>query len=628
MRHPTRTLATVLVLGLAGVVRLGAQPAPVPESVRQASLADGVIQGTVSDAAGRGLAGALVTALGAASAVVTTDLDGTFTMRGLPPGHYLLRAHLAGFFASEREMIELRPNARLVRLIQLRAAAAEAMSVPAVMTAGFPGDLFQPAPGSGDDAAGGDHPHTPMAWQLRHIKRSVLRDVNGLPLDFGAADDTLQPGDASPGTWLGWAFASSARMASALFSEFPFSGEINLLTTSTFDDPQDLFSGDRLPRGVAFLSLGAPAGEGDWSMKAALTGGDVSSWILAGSYAVHGPRAHAYDVGLSYGTQAYKGGNTAALAALADSTRNVGAVYAFDDWKISRRVELDYGARWARYGYVDRPNMLSPRAALRVSPFARTFLRASVSQRMLAPGAEEFLPPTSGVWLPPERTFTGIGSGGFRAERVRSFGLALERQLDDSFVLSVRRFYQRSDDQMVTLFGFGPALGVGADRGHYYVGSTGGVDADGWGVSLSSSSSSRLKGSIDYSRTRARWTTSTDAGLLETLVPSAVRLDSEDFQDLTTSVEAAIPETATRVYVVYKLNTAFARADATTPGFDGRFDVQVNQTLPFRLVSAEWEVLVGVRNLFREAGDQGSVYDELLVVRPPKRIIGGVLVRF
>jgi len=39
-------------------------------------------------------------------------------------------------------------------------------------------------------------------------------------------------------------------------------------------------------------------------------------------------------------------------------------------------------------------------------------------------------------------------------------------------------------------------------------------------------------------------------------------------------------------------------------------------------------VLVGVRNLFRDPTDAGSVYDEVLVVRPPKRVIGGVLVKF
>ena len=44
--------------------------------------------------------------------------------------------------------------------------------------------------------------------------------------------------------------------------------------------------------------------------------------------------------------------------------------------------------------------------------------------------------------------------------------------------------------------------------------------------------------------------------------------------------------------------------------------------------SARWEVLVGLRNLFRDPNDTGSVYDELLVVRPPKRMVGGVLIRF
>ena len=50
--------------------------------------------------------------------------------------------------------------------------------------------------------------------------------------------------------------------------------------------------------------------------------------------------------------------------------------------------------------------------------------------------------------------------------------------------------------------------------------------------------------------------------------------------------------------------------------------------LPFGLGGTKWEVLVGVRNLFRDPNDPASVYDELLVVRPPKRVVGGFLVRF
>jgi hypothetical protein len=112
--------------------------------------------------------------------------------------------------------------------------------------------------------------------------------------------------------------------------------------------------------------------------------------------------------------------------------------------------------------------------------------------------------------------------------------------------------------------------------------------------------------------------------------PEAVRPRTEDVHDLTTSLETEIPETATRVFVLYKLNNAFARGgDPTRPSVDYRFDVQVNQALPFvPLRSTKWEVLVGVRNLFRDPSGVSSIYDELLVVRPPKRVMGGVLVKF
>jgi hypothetical protein len=39
-------------------------------------------------------------------------------------------------------------------------------------------------------------------------------------------------------------------------------------------------------------------------------------------------------------------------------------------------------------------------------------------------------------------------------------------------------------------------------------------------------------------------------------------------------------------------------------------------------------MLVGVRNLFHDSLDHASIYDELLVVRPPKRLVGGLTVKF
>jgi hypothetical protein len=44
--------------------------------------------------------------------------------------------------------------------------------------------------------------------------------------------------------------------------------------------------------------------------------------------------------------------------------------------------------------------------------------------------------------------------------------------------------------------------------------------------------------------------------------------------------------------------------------------------------TSQWEMLVGVRNLFHDSLADASVYDELLVVRPPKRLVGGLTVKF
>ena len=98
-----------------------------------------------------------------------------------------------------------------------------------------------------------------------------------------------------------------------------------------------------------------------------------------------------------------------------------------------------------------------------------------------------------------------------------------------------------------------------------------------------------------------------------------------------TSVEAEVPQTATRVVMFYRVSNAFVKdgADGSVRGLDGRFDVQINQALPFmNFRTSQWEMLVGVRNFFHESLDGASVYDELLVVRPPKRVVGGLTVKF
>ena len=83
---------------------------------------------------------------------------------------------------------------------------------------------------------------------------------------------------------------------------------------------------------------------------------------------------------------------------------------------------------------------------------------------------------------------------------------------------------------------------------------------------------------------------------------SILRDRRERIHDLTTSVESTLPVTDTRFFAVYKINSRLRRRRSRRDaGVGARFDVQVNQSLPFLNFSgAQWEMLVAVRNLFRD----------------------------
>jgi hypothetical protein len=633
--------ASVAFVGVAAVV-LMALPADAQSRIAsplqalrlQARALSGNISGTVIDESGAALRGAMVSVLGITLASTVTDERGQFTLNELPIGDYLLRAHLLGFAASTGSMIRV-GNATPFQRVQLRrldgaaiAGTAEApIKARPIIAAGIE------LPSVGDDsasssAASSEHPHDEAAWWMRHVKRSVLKDA--APILVLTDDEAVVPAN---GSLFGRAVGSAANVASSLFTDFPFSGEVNFLTTGAVA-PGALLSSTALPRGVAYLALGAPAPGGDWSIRGAMSQGDLSSWNVAGAYTSKPGGPHAYDFGLSYSTQEYLGGNPAALVAVRDGSRNVGGLYGFDEWAVSPAVTVEYGARYAHYDYLQQHGLLSPKFGVGVEALPDTTVRVSIEQRMVAPGAEEFLATNApGPWLPPERTFAPLGDlqdgATLRAERSRFFNIGLERQIGDAVIVSVGRFHQSIDDQLVTIFGLS-IPGGSRSVGHYYVASAGAVEADGWQVALNTSPLGRVKGSVQYSQTEARWIGRGAQEQLRTAAAAAIRPDVEVLRDLTTSLTADIRETATRVFVICKVNNGFVNPGLVSPSTatDARFAIQVNQALPVAFAGTKWELLIGLRNLFRDPTDPESVYDELLVVRPPKRLVGGFLVRF
>ena len=608
-----------------------ASTSPVPRT-SPAPVRGGSLSGVVSDERGGPLRGAMVSAVSpTAMASAVSDQHGRYAIDALPVGEYVVRAHMVGFAASRRASVRVAGPATIVPQLQLRridnvaattGSTDTALPARPIVAAGFQLPQGEKAADDEDGVSGKDsHPHTETAWRLRHIKRSILKNENGSPLLTGD-----EPEIEAEGSFFGRALGGAASVA-AFFADVPLNGEVNLLTTNAFA-PGELFGGSGLPRGIAYLSIGSPVPGGDWTVRAAMSEGDLASWIVAGSFVSKVGSAHAYTFGLSYATQEYQGGNPVALAAIRDGNRNAGEVYAFDRWTATPWLTFDYGGRYARYGYLaEDGGFLSPRIGFTLEPYKGTRFSTLVVQRMVAPGAEEFLPRAiTGPALPPERTFAPFLDADMRAERARLVDLQVEHDFGDAYVFGVRRFYQNVDDQLVTLFRVSPA-GTPQSVGHYYVANVGAFDASGWAFRMSSPESSRMRASVDYAVTKARWTSVNNQ--LGVVTPALVRPETENVHDITTSIHTDIPETATRFYLIYRISSAFTRSDASIrPGFDGRFDVQVNQALPFGVAGTKWEVLVGLRNLFRDANELASIYDELLVVRPPKRLVGGFLVRF
>jgi hypothetical protein len=588
-----------------------------PVITQIASAASGVIVGQVLDERGQPLADVVVSAVGGSTSFAVTDGRGAYTLRSLTPGPYLVRAHREGYIGARSTIVTVRASGRTVSSFRMRREGDA--DDPRVVAAGA-SDVAAPETERRRD-------ESETAWRLRRLKRSILKDsiLDALPAeDEWFVAESLQ--------FLGRAVESSARFAGALFTHSPLQGQINLMTTGAFDNPADLLSTEGT-RGVAFFSLGAPVGEhGDWTVKAALNHGDLSSWIVAGNYMARNAARHRYQLGMSYGLHRYTGGNVAAVAAIPEAARNVGAVYAHDEWKVAEFLTIGYGGHYAHYDYLLQPAHFSPRLSATFKVTDRTRVHGVATRRVSAPGAEEFLPPSNSQILPPQRTFSPLTRAGFQPEDTEHYEVAIDRVLD-GITIGVRAFQQSIGEQHVTIFGLRSEGAHPAEIGHYFVGSAGDVKVHGWGVSVTHGFASNVRGSFDYSMADADWQmgNSIDRARLARTMPSALRDANERIHDFTTSVETELPQSETRLFVLYKMNSGYIRADGSEsrPGLDGRWDVQVIQALPFMdFTNTEWEMLVGVRNLFRESFAETSIYDELLVARPPKRLVGGITVRF
>ena len=593
-RHP---IVPTIVFGIGLCIGTGADAqgvAPVRVVARTATTA-GLVHGLVKDIAGRAVADASIMAVGQTVISARSDVSGRFTLT-LPPGDYVLRASRDGYLSNYREPVRVVSTTLLERNITL------------TRQAGTPTDV----------AAGEDHSHSETAWRLRHLTRSVLRDGAGaVPIAPGQIRLPERATDVR------------SRFALALAGT-DFRGQVNFVTTAVAG-PLSAWGPDSLPRGVAFFTLGAPVvGHGAWQMQGAVASGDGSSWNLFGAYQSDAATAHTWKLGLSYSAQGYTRPAERLTAAVAEA-RSVAGIAGQDRWRVMPGLDVDYGVRAERFDYLVDPQLFSANAgfALRVLP--RTALKVNAARRMIAPGADEFLPPPTGApWLPAERTFYPLnGRGTLRAEDVRHAEIAVTHAFGTDHGaanVQLRRFRQRASDQIATLFG---APGT-SPAGQYFVAHVGTVDLVGWGLGFEGRLSKYVSGAVEYSRVTAEWQAGRRTREIRRAAPSVLRPDLEASHDVTATLEADLVRTATHVSLVYRGSTAFSQEitdAAPVPG--SRFDLQVRQALPYQPTrGSRLELLFSIRNLFRDVRGDASWYDELLTAGSPLRLMGGIQVRF
>jgi hypothetical protein len=604
-------------------------------SGQSTALTPGAIHGTVRNEAGEPVPGVVVTAIGSSIRIEITDAEGRFEFAGLAPGPYMLRAHSQGYVAPVPARVDVRSNSRVLSTFAIRASSGAPVLLAGVGAVGAPQTSEPVSPSAETDEA--NRQDGELEWRMRYLRRGVLRETTDVLALEPAAPDDREPG--LPIAALSRAVTAPARVATDFFTDTAFTGQIGLMTTGSFDaGPNELLLSDSLNNGVADVRLGAPVGiAGAWEVRGGITQADVSAWMVAGSYTSKTLSGHDRNIGVSFSAQQYDGRSPLTPPDQVGGTRNVGSVYAYDAVAISPDVSLRYGAQYARYDYLKTPDLWSPRVDVDATIADGLRIGGSMSVRALAPGAEEFLPASdTGLWLPPQRTFSALDPRqGLQAERGVHASVRMERDTERGTV-GIRLFHERVASQLVTLFGSDLPGAPAARLGHYFVGNAGDATATGCTMEVRTALAAFARAAVAYTYARASLDPAADIQYLVLMAPASVRPETEGLHDLSARFEADVTETATRVVVLFRVGNGYAQpvtpgqgAQPARPDLDSRFDVQVRQALPFMQFSrARLEMLLAVRNFFREAGSDQSVYDERLAVQPPKRIVGGVTLHF
>jgi hypothetical protein len=443
----------------------------------------------------------------------------------------------------------------------------------------------------GDSATAKDADTTSLRelqWLIRHKRRSALESRSQGP----ATEDA----DAPPTGLLGSLLPDMA-------------GTLQVLASSVGDD----IPSESQPSSWSVVNLnGRIADSGHWSLSGLVAERESATWRMAGEFVFEPGGGHAVEVGTGYGTRALRPYPYAGASASLD--RGVGAVSFQDRWQIDDRVAATVGGRFSYAGFLERSNQTDRMFGLEFRRDARTRIRGTARSHTLVPGGDVLTVAT--ISSSPAVAFAVLDEG-LRAERVLRYELAVDQEYGD-YSIEAHTFYESIHDQLVNSFSEGGTLLPHALN----VSNGGWVGTRGVGLKLGRRFGDALQGSMTYTYGHS-WRPEAVA------TQPMLAFQQGNFHDLAARVETMIEGTDTRVIAFCRVNRLASPELREGSLVNTRFDVQVSQGLPFlgAITRADWDVLVAVRNLFYEASE-GGILDELTVAHPPKRVLGGISVRF
>jgi hypothetical protein len=374
------------------------------------------------------------------------------------------------------------------------------------------------------------------------------------------------------------------------------------------------------PGSFSVLRLNGRLGSGRWSLGGLVAESEGTTWRMVADFMLEPLDGHEIEVGTGYGTHLFR------TAVPLDKqgrlgTRTVGALSVRDRWQATQKLAATAGARISYIGFLQESNTLDPSLELEFMPDEDSRLLARFSTNTVVPGGD--LLALSTLSAAPALAFARLEEN-LRPERATRVEIGVHEALGRGW-FRAHMFHEGVQDQLANAF-----MG-GASPHALRIFNAGSVSARGLGITVGRRLGDAFNGSLTYTYGHSWRETpldSTDARP----VPRMLTYKDAVFHDLVGRLEAAIVQSDTRLVAYYRLNTLLpAGQDGMRPGAlnNRRFDVQLSQGLPFLggLTHADWDFLLSVRNLYYEQ-DEGATLDELAVLNPPRRVLGGISVRF